>query len=134
MADIEFDVTELTVLAADINTMSVSAVANAAKALEVTANKVKAMAASGYGGGHFRHVGRSINYDIKSNREGTEVEIGADRSAVQGRLAHFAEGTGGDWTGASNFGGYHALERSLAKNLEDFQSGLAKAVLGGFGS
>lgn len=132
---------DLSKLAADLSGAPKEAWPLIAKALGVTAKKVKDDWAENLGGttnkgSSFRHVGRSVDYDVHSsggsliaaalagNRMGTGLvaEIGPNLARTQGAMAGWFE------EGQANIPALHPGYDAMKKNEGDFVEGLLIAV------
>lgn len=132
-AAVSFDTTEVDMLAATLMKVSTGTMAFAAKAVEVTARHIKDDARKNVRShfGHIPHVANAITYDVMVGVGSIKAEIGYDRNLVQGNLAHIIE------YGSAAYNAPNAPQRNLGRaldtNIEDFQTGLQKAVLHGLG-
>ena len=132
---------DLSKLAADLSGAPANAWVGIGKALGVTAKKIKEDWAENLGGSRndgsaFRHVGRSVDYDVYSmggslvaaalagNRMGTGLvaEIGPNLARTQGAMAGWFE------EGQANIPALHPGFDAMKKNEADFEAGLAIAV------
>jgi hypothetical protein len=130
MADsIGADFSGLRNLAADLGALADSAIPNVAKALRVTAQNVKEDwrdDAKRIDRGHAKAYPSSIDYDIKTEKAGEiSAEIGPNLAKNQGSLGFLEEAPGR----VANAPQGNA-RRALAKNVEDFERGILKAVGG----
>ena len=121
---IEFDFSDLTRLAADLNAVDRRTAPFVRKAVEVSARNVKdnarALAASAFGS-HGRRYPYMMQYEMKANRDQVWAEVGP-RDTGQGKLAPIFENEGGV-PGATP-----TLKPALAATQDDFVRGLQQAI------
>lgn len=120
---------DLSQLAADLSAAPKEAWPLIGKALGVTALKVKKDWAENLGGSTnqgsaFKHVGRSVDYDVRVLGVGTglEAEVGPNLARRQGAFAGWFE------EGQANIPALHPGFDAMKKNEADFEAGLAIAV------
>lgn len=131
---------DLTRLAADLSAAPREAWPFVAKALEVTARNIKDdwnenLGGSRNPGSAFRHIGRSVDYDVHvlgasaavsallgSGGTGIEAEVGPNLARAQGSFAGWFE------EGQANIPALHPGEKAMRDNEADFERGLVRAV------
>lgn len=120
---------ELRQLAADMSHAPADAGPFIEKALEVTARGVKDTWNDNLGGrsagGSFRHVGRSVDYDMQVGASSLEAEIGPNLARTQGAMAGWFE------EGMRNIPAAHAGYGAMKANEADFVQGMEKALADG---
>ena len=121
---VEFDLSDLTRLAAAISEVPAAATKNLRQATEVTSRKVKdAWNGKLYSEGHAARTGRAITYDITVSRDSVEGEIGAVRgSGRQAGIVRLLE-NGSVHNGAHGYGA-----GALHENESDFEHGIETAI------
>jgi len=123
---IEFDLTELTRLAADLGDAPDAVKKNLPKALSVIARNIKDDWKRNAEGGRIRRS--AVTYDINAKRDSVEAEIGPEvgRTGVQGAIVGALEYGFGGRQGPRGYGA-----AALQRNEADFITGVAKAVADG---
>lgn len=125
---------DLNQLAADLSQAPADAWPLIAKALGVTALKIKQDWSENLGGSRnrgsaFKHIGRTVDYDVSAARSlsvaggsAMEAEIGPNLAKKQGAMAGWFE------EGQSNIPALHPGYDAMKKNEGDFEDGLRIAV------
>ena len=131
------DTSELNQLTADLSSAPRNVWPNVFQAVEVTARHIKDDWNEGLGGGKntgsaFKHIGRSVDYDIgpmggivaaaAGVSRGVEADIGPNLARLQGSMAGWFE------EGMRNIPALHPGHAALKKNEQDFLNGLQKAL------
>jgi hypothetical protein len=117
-----FDTSDVIRFSHDLGAASGRVVANARRALEVTARHMKEDAAEnakGRSGGHAKRYPSSIDYDMF----GLRAEIGPNLGRAQGGLGILEDAPGGVRAAPQG-----ALRRAAEANLDDFERGMARAA------
>jgi hypothetical protein len=123
---IQFDSSGLRNLAADLGVIAAKAIPNVRKAVEVSARNVKddwRKNAAKVDKGAARRYPSSIDYDLKFEDGQIGAEVGPNLGKAQGSLGFLEEAPGR----VANAPQGNA-RRALAKNVDDFQAGITKAV------
>lgn len=125
---------DLNQLAADLSQAPKDAWPLIAKALGVTALKIKQDWSENLGGSRnsgsaFKHIGRTVDYDVTAAKSlsvaggsALEAEIGPNLAKKQGAMAGWFE------EGQANIPALHPGYDAMKKNEGDFVTGLARAV------
>lgn len=126
MADgIQFDLTELNKLAADLGAAPVRAHGNIRKAVEVTARHVKddwRKDAKRQNPVHAKGYPFKVSYDVDESATGVTAEIGPELGG-QGSLGILEDGGGGIKSRPQRSG-----QKAAKRNEADFINGLTKAI------
>lgn len=93
------------------------------KAVEFTANQIKKDWSQGASVSGLAKYARSVDYDMKTHRDGVDAEIGPNLGKPQGVFG-FVEDAPGGVSSAPQHAGRDALEA----NEDDFERGLAIAI------
>lgn len=125
---------DLSQLAADLSQAPKDAWPLIAKALGVTALKIKKDWSENLGGSRntgsaFKHIGRTVDYDVTAAKSlavaggsALEAEIGPNLAKKQGAMAGWFE------EGQANIPALHPGYDAMKKNEGDFEDGLRIAV------
>lgn len=127
---VEFDFSELTKLAADLDSAPEKLPKYLRKALDVSSRDVKDSARKKVQGRrHFKQAAAALDYELSGYSgavSGMDSEIGYNLSHRSGPLGHFVE------FGSPNAGNQLApggeLQAALHENEDDFQRGVEAAV------
>lgn len=126
---ISFDFAELLTLSADFGDAAIEVIPKSRAALEITARNIKddwADAADAANPSHARRYGRSVDYDMELDTDGSiAAEIGPNLARAQGSFG-FLEDAPGDVAAAPQGN----ARKALRKNLADFEKGQLKATEG----
>lgn len=89
MSGIEFDMSEVEALAADLAAAAAKVTAKLRPAVQADADKVKKGMQSDFGGiGHAPYFPASITFETRVTADGVEAEVGPDKGRPQGALGN----------------------------------------------
>jgi hypothetical protein len=133
MGDVTWDTAQLNALESELGKVNGRVMDNVVKAMAVTSFKIKEEARTLVKGRHLPHLAQAINYDDpKIGWMVIRGEVGVDGTGPQGGIGAVIEG-GSPYrpdTGGGN-APMRFMARATESNVEDFVTGLQKAVLDG---
>lgn len=127
---IDFDFTEIDQLAADLGQVGKNVGRFINSAVQFTSTEVKKAAAASVGGGPWKSLPHSIDYEVTTFQGfGVSViksDIGYNKAKGGGKLGNLREFGAPD--SRNNLAPHNDLRNALEKNQKDFEKGLNKAL------